>query len=328
MKNERELSNVVPEIVAETTNDYWEIGAHPNYLLSVSEDVIAAREKLAQVADTSLTVILFGERGVGKEILAHGIHNLSSRAEEPFVALNCYAVPKVAIDRELFGNGHEGKLEGAGTGTLYVHGVESLSPEVRQRLVEWKRERERDGATDPRLILSCEAPSIKSDALEELQRIWLGAGGAVRVEIPPLRERPEDIPLLATHIVQKYGPFYGSGIRMLRSSFLRFLQAYQWPGNTRELERVLRRFLVIEDEEVIRSELGSKQTPADALDEESIESGAGLKTMVARAVARVESREIARALERSRWNKKRAAADLGISYKSLLNKIKQYEIES
>jgi transcriptional regulator with PAS, ATPase and Fis domain len=115
---------------------------------------------------------------------------------------------------------------------------------------------------------------------------------------------------------------------VLRGSFLRFLQAYQWPGNTRELERVLRRFLVIEDEEVIRAELGSKQTPADSFDDDDDEGSRSLKAMVARAVARVEKREIARALERSRWNKKRAAADLAISYKSLLNKIKQYEIEN
>ncbi|MGH7550921.1 MAG: helix-turn-helix domain-containing protein, partial [Gemmatimonadota bacterium] len=94
------------------------------------------------------------------------------------------------------------------------------------------------------------------------------------------------------------------------------------------LERVLRRFLVIEDEEVIRAELGSKQTPADSFDDDDGEDGRSLKAMVARAIARVEKREIARALERSRWNKKRAAADLRISYKSLLNKIKQYEIEN
>ncbi|MCK5439007.1 MAG: sigma-54-dependent Fis family transcriptional regulator [Gemmatimonadetes bacterium] len=328
MKTEKDLTLVLPDLPPESVaSDYWEIGAHPNYLLSVNEDVVGARDRLSQVSDTSLTVILYGERGVGKEVLAHGVHSLSSRAEKSFTALNAYAVPRASIDRELFGNGYGGKLDSGEDGTMYIHGIESLPQEIRERLVEWKRDREKTSEPSARIILSCEAPSMNADGLSDLERMWAPAGGAVRVEIPPLRERPEDIPLLATHIVQKYGPFYGSSIRVLRGSFLRFLQAYQWPGNTRELERVLRRFLVIEDEEVIRAELGSKQPVQDSFDDET-ETGGSLKAMVARAVSRVESREIARALERARWNKKRAAADLGISYKSLLNKIKQYEIET
>lgn len=320
---------MMPELGAEALpGNYWETGAHPNYLLSVDEEVIAARERLAQVADTSLTVILYGERGVGKEVLAHGIHALSTRQSRPFVALNIYAVPKAAVERELFGNGRGGKLDAAEDGTLYLHGIELLDPPVRQRLAEWVRDRVRSGEQAARIILSCEAPSMESEELESLQRSWVGAGGAVRIEIPPLRERPEDIPLLATHIVQKYGPFYGSRIRVLRGSFLRFLQAYAWPGNTRELERVLRRFLVIEDEDAIRTELGGKGVTAEEFDDDQDSGNAPLKEMVARAIARVESREIARALERSRWNKKRAAADLSISYKSLLNKIKDYAIEA
>lgn len=328
MKSEKDFSYIVPEPSTEPpAGGYWEIGGHPNFLLSVHETVISARERLAQVADTSLTVILYGERGVGKEVLARGIHNLSSREGRSFTALNAYAVPKASIERELFGQGYDGKLAAAGEGTIYVHGVELLPPEVQQRLVEWKRDRVKTGEAGPRFILSCEQPSMTGEELEGLQRGWVAAGGAIRIEIPPLRERPEDIPLLATHILQKYGPFYGSRIRVLRRSFVRFLQLYRWPGNTRELERVIRRFLVIEDEEAIRVELGSKQGPTEEYDDEAAEAGAPLKTLVARAVARVERREITRALERARWNKKRAAADLGISYKSLLNKVKDYEIE-
>ena len=330
MKSEKDLSQLMTDPGTEVLpSSYWEIGAHPNYLLSVDEEVIAARERLAQVADTSLTVILYGERGVGKEVLAHGIHALSTRQSRPFASLNAYAVPRPAIERELFGNGYGGKLEGAEDGTLHVHGIELIEPAVRQALADWVRDRVRSGEQAPRMILSCEAPSMEGEALESLQRMWVGAGGAVRIEIPPLRRRPEDIPLLAAHIVQKYGSFYGSKIRVLRGSFLRFLQAYTWPGNTRELERVLRRFLVIEDEELIRNELGGKGAQVDDIeDDDPNASGGPLKQRVARAVAKVESREIARALERARWNKKRAAADLGISYKSLLNKIKDYAIEA
>lgn len=329
MKSENQFSTMVPEPATESpAGSYWEIGGHPNFLLSVHESVIAARERLAQVADTSLTVILYGERGVGKEVLARGIHGLSSREGRSFTALNAYAVPKAAIERELFGQGFDGKLAAAGEGTVYIHGVELIPPEVQQKLVDWKRDRIRASEVSPRFIMSCEQPSMTNEELEGLQRAWVAAGGAVRIEIPPLRDRAEDIPLLATHILQKYGPFYGSRIRVLRRSFVRFLQLYRWPGNTRELERVVRRFLVIEDEEAIRSELGSKQGPTEELEDELAELGTPLKTLVARAVARVERREITRALERARWNKKRAAADLGISYKSLLNKVKEYDIEA
>lgn len=306
---------------------YWEIGGHPNFLLSVDERVIAARERLGQVADTSLTAILCGERGVGKEILARGIHDLSSRSERPLVSLNCYAIPSAALERELFNGGNGGKLETVGGGTLYIHGVESLPDGLNDRLRDWKGAGATDGS-EPRFVLSCEQPSLGHSELEQLEKSWGETGGAVRIEIPPLRDRPEDIPLLANHILQKYGSFYGSKIRVLRTGFVKFLQGYRWPGNVRELERVIRRFLVIEDEETIREELGSKRGPGGSSDDELLESGLPLKEMAARAVARIESRAIERALQEAKWNKKRAAADLEISYKSLLNKVKQYEIEA
>lgn len=311
------------------TSIYWQAGGHPNFLLSVDERVIGARERLAQVADTSLTVLLWGERGVGKEAIARGIHRMSGRRDRPFVYLNAYAVPRGAIARELFNSGLGGKLYEVDDGTIYIHGIELIVDDMRLRLAEWKRERSRDGGPEPRFILSCEEPSLPREEVEAFDRMWAKSGGAVQIEIPPLRERPEDVPLLANHILQKYNEFYGSKIRTLRSTFVGFLQGYSWPGNTRELERVVRRFLVIEDEDTIRRELGSKQkTTVEGVDEElMLSQGAKLQDVVAVVVAKVERRVIERALDSAKWNKKRAAADLRISYKSLLNKIKLYEIE-
>lgn len=307
---------------------YWEVGGHPNFLLSVDERVMGAREKLAQIADTSLTLLLGGERGVGKEVVARGVHALSGRRDRPLVSLNAYAIPKSAIERELFDEA-DGKLASAGDGTLHIHGIELLPEEIQRRLLEWVRKRSMAGqsATIPRFILTYEQPSLEAEEVETVENEWGAVGGAVRIEIPPLRDRPEDVPLLANHILQKYGSFYNSKIKVLRSGFVRFLQRYRWPGNARELERIIRRFLVVEDEEMIRAELGSKQSPAELEEDRMIESGLGLKEIVGHVTARVERRVIARALERSRWNKKAAAADLDISYKSLLNKVKQYEIE-
>lgn len=306
---------------------YWEVGGHPNFLLSVDERVMGAREKLAQIADTSLTLLLGGERGVGKEVVARGVHTLSGRRDRPLVSLNAYAIPKSAIERELFDES-DGKLVSAGDGTLHIHGVELLPDEIQRRLLEWVRKRSMAGqSATPRFILTYEQPSLDDEEVEAVENEWGSVGGAVRIEIPPLRDRPEDVPLLANHILQKYGSFYNSKIKVLRSGFVRFLQRYRWPGNARELERIIRRFLVVEDEEMIRAELGSKQSPDELEEDRMIESGMGLKEIVGHVTARVERRVIAHALERSRWNKKAAAADLDISYKSLLNKVKQYEIE-
>lgn len=321
-------SDRVVEPLPDVAGSYWEIGGHPNYLLSVDERVVAARDLLAQVSETSVTILLGGERGVGKEIIARGIHLLSDRRDSPFVSINAYAVPRAAIERELFGDGTGGKLAAVTDGTLLVHGLELLPEEVRARLIDWKRGSLRESRPDPRVILSCEQPSLGRGAVESIERMWSAVGGAVSVEIPPLRERAEDVPLLANHVLQKYSAFYGSRIRTLRSSFVRFLQGYRWPGNTRELERVVRRYLVIEDEEAIRSELGSKQGSEALEEEELLKAGVRLKQIVDSAVARVESRAITLALQRARWNKKQAAADLGISYKSLLNKVHQYNLQS
>src|SRR5688500_7366906 len=264
-KSEGEMMELHDPMLSENAStQYWEVGGHPNFLLSVDERVIAARERLSQVADTSLSVLLCGERGVGKEMVARGIHELSGRREKPFVTLNCYAIPRASIERELFENGFGGKAGAAEDGTLYIHGIELLAREVRERLVQWKRDRVEGSGPEPRFVLSCEQPSLDSDSLSALERAWAPAGGVVRIEIPPLRDRPEDVPLLANHILQKYGPFYGSRIRTLRSGLLRFLQSYRWPGNGRELARVIRRFLLVADEEAMREPLRSKQPTPDA----------------------------------------------------------------
>lgn len=319
-----------PDAAEAAASPYWEPGEHPDFLLSVDERVVAARERIKQVADTSLTLMVSGERGVGKEAVARGVHQLSGRRDRPMVSLNAYAVPKAALARELFDSGLGGKLYEVEDGTLYIHGIELLPDEVRLRLVEWKRERMEGDGDEPRFILSSEEPSLPRNEIQAFEKAWNEVGGAVRIEIPPLRERPEDVALLANHILQKYGPFYNSKIRVLRSSFIEFLQAYSWPGNTRELERVIRRFLVIEDEEAVRRELGSKsQAVGETFDEDQLfEAGLELQDIVARVVARVETRVIRKALDAAKWNKKRAAADLGVSYKTLLNKVKLYEIET
>ncbi|MDX1623562.1 MAG: sigma 54-interacting transcriptional regulator [Gemmatimonadota bacterium] len=327
-KATRETEPRPGEPVGPPISSYWEIGGHPNFLLSVDERVVDAREQLTRVSDTSLTVLLCGERGVGKEVLARGVHDLSERSSRPFVSLNCYAIPRSAIRVELFGRGAGGKVDQVDDGTLHVHGVELLPDELHERLVEWKRQRTDTGGAEPRLVLSCEQPSLGGVELAEIEKRWVEAGGVVRIEIPPLRDRSEDVALLANHILQKYSGFYSSKIKVLRSSFIRFLKGYRWPGNVRELERVIRRFLVIEDEEAIREELGSKRGLTGASDEELLESDLSLKEMSARAVERIETKAIERALAEVKWNKKQAAADLGISYKSLLNKVKRYEIEA
>ncbi|MDX1624436.1 MAG: sigma 54-interacting transcriptional regulator [Gemmatimonadota bacterium] len=313
------------------STSYWEIGGHPDFLVSVDERVVDVRERLERLADTSVTIILVGEKGVGKEVLAHRIHNLSRRRDRPMISFNAYAIPRSALARELFDRHPSGKLWRVEDGTLYLHGIELLPDHLRLRLLEWYEEHPSgEDGPGPRFVLSSEQPSLPENELEAFETAWNDrTGGAVRIDIPPLRDRVDDIPLLAHHILNKYASFYGSRIETLRSSFVTLLQSYAWPGNVRELERVIRRYLVVEDEETVRRELRNKQPQVEGtpIGDFLLEPGTPLKTMVDRASAVLETRAIERALHRAKWNKKEAAAELDVSYKTLLNKIKEYGIE-
>jgi len=340
------------------STSYWEEGAQPDFLLSVNDRMLQIRERLLEVADTRVPVVLCGEKGLGKEALARTLHRWSTRVAGPFVRVNCQTVPAAKLSGELFGpaNGGEGEevrgaegaessvdpFERARRGTLYLSGIETFDAGLRGRLASALIRLENESPDEaPRLVLSTESDSgvsgeaggeprpegVRRDVLAGI----LGNGSALVVALPPLRARPEDIGLLAQHLLQLHSPFYSSRIKQVRSSLIDLFKQYSWPGNVRELERVIRRFLVLEDESAIRRELEEKMRQGKGNGEtvaSELSQGLKLHEIGRLAAQKAEARAIRRVLEQTRWNKKAAAQELGVSYKSLLNKVRDYRLDT
>jgi DNA-binding NtrC family response regulator len=315
------------------STSYWEEGAHPDFLLSVNDRVLQIRDRLMEVAPTRVPVMLCGEKGLGKEALAHTLHHLSARGSGPFVRVNCYVVPRAQLATELFGHAPEAvtPFERARRGTLFINGIESFGPDVCERFAASIASFAKEPPDEaPRLVFSSET-SEQDGSVKKLLNSIVDDGAGVMVALPPLRNRPEDIGLLAQHIMQLYSPFYSSKIKQLRGSLIDLFKLYSWPGNVRELERVIRRFLVMEDESTIRRELEEKiwhRQSHNGYDGEDFPEGMKLSEISKLAAQKAEARAIQRVLERTRWNKKAAALELGVSYKSLLNKVREYRLDN
>lgn len=310
----------------------WEEGPAPDFLLSVNDQMLQARERLLDVAATRLPVALLGERGVGKEAIAHTLHRWSNHAAGPFVRVGCKVIPRARLGAELFGDPSGGArpFDRARHGTLLLSGIEISDGELCDRLASMLAPAHGDAAEDaPRVVLASEEVEAQGPRKRLLERLARDAAGVVIV-LPPLRSRPEDIGLLAQHLLQLYSPFYSSRIKQVRSSLVDLFQQYSWPGNVRELEHVIRRFLVVEDESKIRRELEAKNARINSGvdDPEDVPGGLTLSEIGKLAAQRAEARAIRRMLERTRWNKKAAAQELGVSYKSLLNKVRDYRLDA
>ncbi len=312
---------------------HWDDGAQPDFLLSVNDRMLQVREKLLEVAETPVPLALCGEKGLGKEALAQAVHRWSPRAGGPFVRVNGYAVSSGQLTAELFGASAAGSpLARAAGGTTYLSGLETFGTGLCDRLASTLGRLQGDTAHAPRIVLSTEAKVLDGSVKRLIEGDWGSDArtSVFRVDLPPLRERPEDIGLLAQHLLQLYGPFYSSRIKQVRSSLIDLFKQYPWPGNVRELERLIRRFLVLEDESAIRRELEERIWRGNgraASEPDDFTPGMKLTEIGRLAAQRAEARAIRRVLEQTRWNKKAAALELGVSYKSLLNKVRDYRLD-
>ncbi len=215
-----------------------------------------------RVADTRTTVLITGESGTGKELIARMLHEKSSRSSGPFIAVSCAAIPETLLEVELFGamkgayTGAEtdriGKFEAANGGTLFLDEIGDIPPLIQVKLLRVLQEREIErlgsnkpvpvdvrlvAATNRDLEQAVQAGTFRADLFYRLQ--------VVHIHLPPLRERPEDIPLLVQHFIQKYAQENNRAIREVSPEVMRVLQAYPWPGNVRELENALESAIVL-----------------------------------------------------------------------------------
>jgi len=303
-----------------------------------------ALTRAAQVAPTESTVLVTGESGTGKELVARAIHYASARAEGPFVAVNCAALPDTLLESELFG--HErgaftgadrqkpGRFELAAGGTLFLDEIGDLSAAVQVKLLRVLQEREfqRVGGTatlkaEVRLLtatnrdLSAEmaAGRFRSDLFYRLS--------VFNVHLPPLRERGDDVLLLAQHFVRTLGAQMGKGDLTLSRDACELLRRHPWPGNIRELQNAIERSLITSEGTLITAaHLAIPAAPAPAPTPPAAAPHPAVPFSTPCSLDEMERHAIMDALQRARGNKARAAAHLGLSRFQLYNRLKRYQI--
>jgi two-component system response regulator AtoC len=305
---------------------------------SVAMDAI--RKSVEKAADANIPVLLQGESGTGKEILARFIHRQSQWGNGAFVKVSCPAIPATLLESELFGYERgaftgaygvkPGRVELAHRGTLFLDEIAEFDPGLQAKLLHLLQDGEfcRIGAQEARrvqlrVLSATNRPlrrEIESGAFRQdlYYRI-----NVITIQLPPLRERNGDILTLANYFLRTYCQEYDRPVTPLSRRLLQFLQEYRWPGNIRELENVIRRYVVLGSEDaIINSTL--LESEQDGPSEEIPSNGViPLKKVVQKAAKQVERRIILRVLAASGWNRKTAARALCISYPALLYKMRE-----
>ncbi len=334
-------------------------------IIGASPNIVKTKELINHVADTALNIIICGESGVGKEVVAQSLYQKSPRKGKPFIKINCAALPEGLLESELFGfeqgafTGAErrrrGKFELAHGGVLLLDEIGDMSISLQAKLLhvlqsgEFSRlGSEKELKTDT-WILAATNHELEQDIKNEKFREDLYFRlNIIKIYISPLRERPEDIPLLIDHYLKKYSPLFKNTQAKPDYSLIEKLQKYHWPGNVRELQNVLKRILVMGNWEEIVDELThscyatdnltttetSSKEPSIVSDILNADGGSlpdlelfSLKDIKRRTLNKVEKEAISYVLGRTDWNRSKAAKILKISYKTLLYKISDLNIE-
>lgn len=315
--------------------------------------VMAEVERTAlRVAKVHVPVLITGETGVGKDVVARFIHQNSPLADRPFVKVNCAAMPAELVESELFGYrkgaftgayiDRPGKFEFANEGTIFLDEIAEFTPSVQAKLLQVLQDGQFSrlgsneevqvnvrvvAATNRHLETAIREGKFREDLYYRLN--------VVNINISPLRHRREDIPAFCEYFLKNFSQQYGLEAPQIPDSLMETFLAFDWPGNVRELENLVKRYVVLQEPQAIVQELKHRMAVGRAAEIESLAEAAAseepggnsdLKEAARRAVEQVERRVILRTLLNTGWNKSQAARELGVSYKTLLNKIEQYQI--
>ena len=305
---------------------------------------------LQRAAATDTTVLIEGESGTGKELFARSLHALSPRADAPFVAINCAAIPETLLETELFG--HEkgaftgavarkpGKFEMAHRGTLFLDEIGDLPLSLQAKILRALEERrfERVGGTalvsvDVRLVAATNRGLKAAVAARRFREDLFFRLSVFPITVPPLRERPGDIPLLARYFVDRFCRDLKKKPLVFSPQALETLQSYRWPGNVRELQNCIERAVILADgDSILPRHLNLSFVDATPPEEAPnpwslVDLTGSLGDVTKRAISEVEKLKVREVLQEAEGNKGRAAELLQISYKSLLAKIKEHAIE-
>jgi len=323
------------------------LGAAEQAFVWASPAMARLDEMARRIADSDLTVLIHGESGVGKEVIARHVHACSTRRDRPFVKVNCAAVPETLLESELFGYEkaaftgadarRSGKFEAARGGTVMLDEITEMTARLQAKLLHVLQDKSfsRLGgnevvAADVRVVAATnrgledevDAGRFREDLYFRLKVIDL--------HVPPLRERREEIPLLVDHFVKRFAQQYRREVPPLSERLMSLLVQHRWTGNIRELENAIKRLVVLGDEVAVMTELLSsgvdertRDAPAPPARDAEPEPILSLKEVGRRAAQAAERQHILMTLERTRWNRVKAARLLQVSYKTLLTKMKQ-----
>jgi two-component system, NtrC family, response regulator AtoC len=302
------------------------------------------RTVIENIADTDATVLLRGESGVGKDLVARAIHAASARRDRPFVKVNCAAIPGELLESELFG--HEkgaftgahrrkpGQFEYANNGTLYLDEIAELPMGLQAKLLHVLQDFRftRVGGNgvievDARVIAATNRDLEQAMDRGEFREDLYYRLNVVEIRVPPLRERREEIPGLVATFLARFNAQYGRQKQLSPETLARLME-HGWSGNVRELENAVRRMVVLTDgEQVFAASLGrSRNGHAAAATAPTVPVTEGLREIARRAAREAERKALVEVLERVHWNRAEASRILRVSYKTLLNKIAECEL--
>lgn len=310
--------------------------------LARSPQMEAVFRMIRKVADFKTTALISGESGVGKELVARALHNRSSRASAPFVAVNCGAIPEALLESELFGykrgaftdatSDRVGLFEQANHGTLLLDEVGELPLPLQVKLLRVLQEERikrlgdsRDLPIDVRIIAATHRDLAQETAAGRFREDLYYRINVLPIHVPPLRERREDVPLLIEHFIARNNLRFGINIRGLEPEARRIMLQYSWPGNVRELENTIERAMVLADTDVIAAD-DLPERLREARDPIQMQLGSG-ELSIKKTSRAIEEILIRRALQKTKGNRTRAAQVLEISHRALLYKIKDYAID-
>jgi two-component system, NtrC family, response regulator AtoC len=288
-------------------------------------------------------LLIAGESGAGKEVMAKHAHAHSGRQDRPFLKVNCAALPHELLESELFGyergaftgavSDKQGKFELAHGGTLLLDEIGEMSPLLQAKLLHvlqdgtfFRLGGRKTVQVDVRIIAATNIDIEKAVSESKFREDLYFRLNVIRIDLPPLRERKEDIPELCRFFIEKYRDQYNSSVRELPPDLLDRFVHYRWPGNIRQLENCIRRFLVLPDRlALFAAEFGDEEEPVQqAPPVESASENYSLLHVGANAAERAEQELVWRVLQETRGNRKLAATRMNICYKALLNKLKRW----
>jgi len=338
----QELRNCVSRLIDGTEDE--EEAEQPERtkpFIAVNEKMLRIQETIFRIAGADVPVLIEGESGVGKEVVARSIHALSNRSHKPFVKINCSAVPSELLESELFGyqrgaftgafTNTPGKFELANQGTIFLDEISEMKPALQAKLLQVLQDHQYYRLGGKALVdIDVRVLAATNADLKDL----LKTGGfrddlyyrlnVVNIHVPALRERIDDIPELVAHFMQKYGGKYGWSAKPNHSRLMAAMEKYSWPGNVRELENLIRRYFVLEGADSVIEELEDfsrtqfRNAMNSKLTVENQPHQKPFQEIISEIKQKAESDAILRALNQTNWNRKQAAKLLNVSYKSLL----------